>query len=132
MQKPEQKIFSEKKWTMPIISKKEKIIGHNLFEVFPDNPDDNTATGVSNLRDSLNYVLNNGMAHTMAVQKYDIRRPDGVFEERYWSPMNKPVLNNKKEVVYIINRAEDVTEFIQLKKEESRQQKITEEMRTKV
>ena len=30
-----------------------QILGRGLFDVFPDNPDDSTATGVSNLRSSL-------------------------------------------------------------------------------
>jgi hypothetical protein len=42
---------------------------------FPDNPDDPSATGVRNLKASLESVLQNRVADTMAVQKYDIRRP---------------------------------------------------------
>jgi PAS domain S-box-containing protein len=95
---------------------RENILGQYLFDVFPDNPDDTAATGVANLRFSLNYVLQHKTAHTMAVQKYDIRRPDGTFEQRYWSPINKPVLDTTNEVVYIIHRVEDVTEFILAKK----------------
>ena len=98
------------------MTQRDEILGRNLFDVFPDNPDDPAATGVSNLRSSLNYVLQTHMAHTMAVQKYDIRRPDGSFEERYWSPLNKPVFDNNNQLVYIIHRVEDVTEFVHLKK----------------
>jgi len=67
------------------MTKREKILGRNLFDVFPDNPDDQTATGVSNLRASLNRVVQNRSSDAMAVQKYDIRRPEsdgGGFEER--------------------------------------------------
>ena len=67
------------------MTKREEILGHNIFKVFPDNPNDPTATGVHNLRDSLLSVLKHRAAHTMAVQKYDIRRPSsegGGFEER--------------------------------------------------
>lgn len=92
------------------LTKRSAILGRGLFDVFPDNPDDPTATGVSNLHASLNHVLKYKTAHTMAVQKYDIRRPDGTFEEKYWSPLNRPVLNEQGEVVYIIHRVEDVTE----------------------
>lgn len=107
------------------MTKREKIIGCGLFDVFPDNPDDTTATGTSNLIASLNTVLKNKTAHTMAVQKYDIRRPDGTFEERFWSPLNKPVLNSKKEIVYIIHRVEDVTDFVKAKKEQELKDEIT-------
>src|SRR5580765_572242 len=58
----------------------------------------------------------------MAVQKYDIRRPDdegGGFEERYWSPRNTPVLDEFKRLKYIVHRVEDVTEFVRLQQLES-------------
>ena len=91
------------------MTKREAIIGHNLFEIFPDNPNDNTADGVFNLRASLNFVLQHKQPHTMPVQKYDIRRPDGVFEERYWSPLNTPIVNQQNKVTYIIHNVTDVT-----------------------
>jgi signal transduction histidine kinase/ActR/RegA family two-component response regulator len=67
----------------------------------------------------------------VAVQKYDIRRPEsegGGFEVRYWSPRNIPVLRADGSLAYIINRAEDVTEFVRLKELESEQQEITAEL----
>jgi len=48
----------------------------------------------------------------MAIQKYDVRRPDGVFEERFWSPVNSPVFGPDRRIEYIIHRVEDVTEFV--------------------
>jgi len=92
------------------MTERKAIIGRGLFEVFPDNPDNKEATGVSNLRTSLNAVLQLGQPHKMAVQKYDIRKPDGVFEERYWSPLNSPVFNEAHELVYIIHHVVDVTD----------------------
>src|SRR6185369_5785673 len=55
---------------------REQTIGHGIFELFPDNPDDPAATGARNLRASLERVLKTRAADTMAVQKYDIRAPD--------------------------------------------------------
>lgn len=95
------------------------IVGRNLFEVFPDNPDDPAADGVYNLRASLDRVRHQHVADAMGVQKYDIRRPDasgGGFEERFWSPVNSPVLGRDGALDYIIHRVEDVTEFVRLKK----------------
>jgi signal transduction histidine kinase len=86
--------------------------GRGLFEMFPDNPDDPSATGTANLRASLERVLATRAADTMAVQKYDIRGPDGTFEARYWSPKNLPVLSSSGEVLYILHRVEDVTELV--------------------
>jgi hypothetical protein len=45
----------------------------------------------------------------MAVQRYDIRNAAGVFEERYWRPVNSPVLDENGDLVFILNRVLDVT-----------------------
>jgi signal transduction histidine kinase len=87
-------------------------IGRGLFELFPDNPDDPTADGTANLRASLGRVLATRAPDSMAVQKYDIRAPDGTFESRYWSPKNLPILSPSGEVLYILHRVEDVTELV--------------------
>jgi signal transduction histidine kinase/CheY-like chemotaxis protein len=98
---------------------RESIVDRNIFEVFPDNPADSAPTGTRNLRASLNRVLQQRRPDTMAVQKYDIRRPEAEgdgFEERYWSPINFPVLQGDA-VAYIIHRVEDVTEFVRLEQD---------------
>jgi signal transduction histidine kinase/DNA-binding response OmpR family regulator len=87
-------------------------LGRGLFEVFPDNPDDPAATGTSNLRASLDRVLQTRRPDTMPVQKYDIRGPEGDFEVRYWSPKNLPILSASGEVIYILHRVEDVTDLV--------------------
>ncbi len=116
------------------MTQREEIVDRGIFEVFPDNPDDPSATGVSNLRASLQRVLQGKVADTMAVQKYDIRKPQsegGAFEERHWSPMNSPVLGPDQGVAYIVHRVEDVTDFVRLSHQEAQQQKLTEELRTR-
>jgi PAS domain S-box-containing protein len=112
--------------------RREDIIGRNLFEVFPDNPADKNADGVSNLSNSLHSVIKNKKQHTMAVQKYDIQRPDGTFEVRYWSPLNIPVLNSENEIEYIIHRVEDVTEFVLIKNEQKNKDNINIGLQKKV
>src|SRR5216684_2741262 len=116
------------------MTKREEILARGIFDVFPDNPDDPSATGVRNLRTSLQRVLQDKTSDTMAVQKYDIRKPEsegGGFEERFWSPVNSPVFGPDKEVAYIIHRVEDVTEFVRLKQEGIEQQKLAQELRTR-
>ncbi|WP_271597826.1 response regulator [Bradyrhizobium sp. CCBAU 45384] len=92
-------------------TERDAIIGRPLFEVFPDNPDDPSATGILNLRSSLMRVLAGGRADTMAVQRYDVRGPDGSFEKRYWSPLNSPVIGPDGRLQYIMHRVEDVTDI---------------------
>lgn len=100
------------------LTKKNEIIDKGIFEVFPDNPDDPNATGVSNLKASFQRVLENKIPDALAPQKYDVQRPEsegGGYEIKYWSPLNSPVLDEQNEVKYIIHRVEDITEFMSLK-----------------
>jgi signal transduction histidine kinase len=116
------------------MTSRDTILGRGIFEVFPDNPDDLEATGVSNLRSSLENVLASRRADTMAVQKYDVRRPDsegGGFEERYWSPQNSPVLGDNGEVLFIIHRVEDVTEFVHLRQAGKEREELTKALQSK-
>ena len=116
------------------MTKREEILGRGIFDVFPDNPQDPSATGVRNLRTSLERVLREKVADTMAVQKYDIRRPEsegGAFEQRHWSPVNSPVLGPNNEVLYIIHRVEDVTEFVRLKQQDIALEKLADDLRTR-
>src|SRR5579872_1967449 len=97
------------------MTRRHDIVGRGLFEVFPDNPNDPAANGVQNLQNSLNKVLSTRKPDEMAIQKYDVRRPieeGGSFEERYWSPLNTPVFNDKGAIAYIIHQVEDVTSSV--------------------
>lgn len=110
------------------LTERAAILGKGLFEVFPDNPDDPTATGVSNLRLSLERVIARLKPDSMAVQKYDIRKADGSFEERFWSPVNTPVLDKSGRLFYIVHRVEDVTEFMRLKQKDVKQGQLNAEL----
>jgi len=112
--------------------RRDDVLGRGIFEVFPDNPEDPGATGVGNLRASLERVRKTAKPDTMAVQKYDIRRPEsegGGFELRHWSPVNSPVLDDLRRVRYIIHRVEDVTEFLRLRERGDEQEATTAELR---
>ncbi|HYB34502.1 MAG TPA: ATP-binding protein [Mycobacterium sp.] len=111
------------------MTERARILGRGIFEIFPDNPDDPDAEGVHNLRVSLDRVLRDQVTDSMPVQRYDIRRPDGEFEERFWSPSNSPVLDCAGNVRYIIHRVEDVTEFVHLQVSDAAQQQETAALR---
>ncbi|MFR9787523.1 PP2C family protein-serine/threonine phosphatase [Streptomyces sp. MB22_4] len=97
---------------------REDLVGQHVFQAFPDNPGDPNADGVRNLSVSLHRVLATRRPDTMALQKYDIpvaHRP-GVFEERWWSPVNTPVLGPDGQVAWIIHRVEDLTGFVKARR----------------
>jgi hypothetical protein len=113
------------------MTRREQIVGRALFDVFPDNPQDRAASGVHNLRASLQRVLDTGDGDAMPLQKYDIRRPEpeGGFEERYWSPFNAPVKDAAGRVAFVIHRVEDVTEFVKLRQRGVQQDRETQRIR---
>ncbi|MDO9018797.1 MAG: response regulator [Deltaproteobacteria bacterium] len=108
---------------------RDQIVGKGIFEVFPDNPDEAGATGVGNLRRSLDRVRSQRVTDSMALQRYDVRRADsGVFEERYWSPVNAPVLDGDQ-LRWIVHRVEDVTDFVRLKSRHAEMSRVSEELK---
>src|SRR5574337_229820 len=116
------------------MTRREDIIGHKIFTVFPDNPDDPSATGVGNLGASLKRVVEDKQADAMAVQKYDIQRPKSEgrgFETRYWSPLNVPVFDTGGNLEYIIHRVEDVTEFKLLRQKRREQDQLTADLKSR-
>lgn len=95
------------------LTTRDATIGRSLFEVFVDaNPDNPEPSGVANLRASLEAVLLTREPHQMAVQRYDLRRPDGSWDMRYWSPRNVPVLASGGAVRYIVHFVQDVTDLV--------------------
>ncbi|MEU7426270.1 SpoIIE family protein phosphatase [Streptomyces sp. NPDC040750] len=93
---------------------REQVVGRYLFDVFPDNPRNPSASGPRNLEASLRAVLANREIDTMDLQRYDVesaQRP-GQWEERYWSPVNAPVFAPDGHVALLIHRVEEVTELL--------------------
>ena len=94
---------------------REAIIGRHIFEAFPDNPDlPDGDDGVQNINTSLQTVLRTKKPDYMRIQRYDV--PDtqnpGKFITRYWDPSHTPVLDERGEVAYIIQLANNVTDKI--------------------
>jgi len=88
------------------------VVGKSLFDVFPDNPADSTADGVSNLYASLKIVAQTGQPHAMAIQRYDIRDPTGHFVERHWLPINRPIQDSNGHLAFLLHHVEDVTKQV--------------------
>ncbi|MFI0724491.1 PP2C family protein-serine/threonine phosphatase [Streptomyces sp. NPDC021224] len=91
------------------------LVGRYIFDVFPDSPERaDEANGPANLGASLRHVLATHERDSLPLQRYDVERTDrsGVFEERYWSTINTPVLDDDGEVTLIVHRVEEVTAFM--------------------
>lgn len=96
------------------MTERSRIVERNIFDVFPDDPAESDASGVRNLRLSLDRVRTTHKTDVMAVQRYPTRTPEGDFEEKFWSPVNSPVTGKDGSLFFIVHRVEDVTEYIQM------------------
>jgi PAS domain S-box-containing protein len=94
---------------------RDDLLGRDIFEIFPDNPDDPKATSVANWKASFERARQTGAPDAMAVQQYDIRLPDGTFVKRFWSPVNSPVFGPGRRLDYFILSVVEVTDFVRTK-----------------
>ena len=101
-------------------TKRENIIGKDIFHVFPSNPNDLEANSEGKIRASFNRVLKNKTNDIISVIKYDIPKPEsegGGYELKYWRPHHYPILDELNNVKYIMQKVEDVTENEELIKQ---------------
>jgi PAS domain-containing protein len=94
------------------MTERHRIVGERLFDVFPDNPDDLAADGVSNLYRSLRTATETGHPHAMDVQRYDVRDASGRFTVKFWQPVNTPILDERGNIMFLMHHVEDVTEAV--------------------
>lgn len=93
------------------------VVGRDVFEAFPANPEDPLAEGPRGLRASLERVLRERRPDGLPVLRYDVPIPaacGGGFEARFWKLLNAPVLGADGEVAAILHQREDVTAFVRL------------------
>ena len=90
------------------LTRREELVGHHLFDVFPDNTEVPSSAG--NMRGSLDRVLRERRPDPMGIQKLYLTGADGSVEERYWKPINTPITGPDGQVRYIIHGVEDVTD----------------------
>jgi PAS domain-containing protein len=86
---------------------REALVGKDVFEMFPDNPDDPQANGTEVLRASLDRAFLTGEVEVLPRQRYDARAEDGQFVERYWLPENNPVRDADGDVAFVIHSVVD-------------------------
>lgn len=88
---------------------RDQIVGQPMFLLFPDNPNDPEATGVSNLYNSLRTAAQTLQPHEMALQRYDTKDASGVWSARYWRPLNTPLLDEDGRLVLLLHAVEEAT-----------------------
>src|SRR4051812_18796613 len=91
----------------------EDIVGRPVFEAFPGNPNDTDPDGgVAKVRGSFERARDTGLIDTMDLQEYDIPDGRGGFDKRFWSLISIPVIDAGRVCRYVIQRAEDITDYV--------------------
>jgi PAS domain S-box-containing protein len=91
------------------------VIGRNILDTFPDNPDESNQKARHDLELSLQHVLKHKEPHVMPVLRFDVPLPpeqSGGFEERFWHTTNTPILDKEGEITYILHETRDITEKV--------------------
>lgn len=92
----------------------EQLIGSNAFEVFPGNPADASDTGSHELRASFDRARTTAEPDVVRLTRYDIEDPGRprVFEERYWSVVTSPLLDEEGNVSSLVVCVHEATAAI--------------------
>ncbi|TFV63234.1 GAF domain-containing protein [Blastococcus sp. CT_GayMR20] len=91
----------------------EDIVGRPVFDAFPGNPNERDPDGgATNIRRSFERALETGRIDTMELQEYDIPDGRGGFDKRFWSLISIPVHDASGAARYVIQRAEDITDYV--------------------
>lgn len=91
---------------------REQIIGQNIIDIFSVEAGQQELQTLAKLQKSLKKVIALKKPQAMPVQRFDLKNPylkSEQTEERYWKPLNIPVLNNSGELTAIIHQVKDVT-----------------------
>lgn len=104
-------IEASERYLQMLHQNRDEMIGKELFSIIPN---------LNHLQDSFHLVKTQKIADEMVIQN--------VFDRYCWRIQNIPILNNKKEIEYIIHHVEDITEIVNIKNIESKSIKLTEEL----
>lgn len=97
----------------------EDIIGHALFDAFPQNPFDSETKNVEALKGSIIQAITSKKQQVLRSQKYDIPvRGTDRFSIHYWEATNSPILNTEGEVEYVAHVVLDITGAIEAAQKE--------------
>ncbi|WP_018478299.1 PAS domain-containing protein [Pontibacter roseus] len=106
---PEFKILgATNKYLETTMRQREDIMGkHFLLEAYPDK---DVPYEENPVRISIDKAIQNKQEEWLDVIRYDLAKPEGGYEIRYWEASHTPVLDADGNVAYLVQVTKDVTE----------------------
>ena len=99
---------------------RDDIRGRDFFETFPANPGGGSNAGLSDLRTSIDRVIDRGVPDRMPMQRYDMRdhvAKPGAWAEKFWLRLNSPLFgNDDSTVTHLLLEVDDVSEEMTLRR----------------
>ncbi|MFJ6076557.1 PP2C family protein-serine/threonine phosphatase [Streptomyces sp. NPDC093065] len=91
--------------------------GRYIFDAFPQDRD----ALDDHLTASVRRVLETGKQDVEGPIRYDVEEPDrpGVFTERWWSPVNAPVMDAEGNIALVVHRLEEITDLVRANRSDS-------------
>ena len=96
----------------------EALLGRNIFEIFPHDPQDPWNESAVQLRQSFERVLSTGQPDVIAFIRYRVPGEsgrEGDAADRFWSATHTPIHGPDGQVDYILQHTVDVTELAHLR-----------------
>ena len=90
------------------------IVGKYVFDAFPEDPNDPESTNLAEVKASIARALSKGVPDTTPFLRYSVpvETPEGrVFEERYWSTVHTPVLDDDGVPFLVFQNAIEVSDL---------------------
>ncbi len=98
-----------------------ELVGRPVFEAFPPEPASLDAQGRNPLQLSFERVRDTGRTDTMPLLQYDVRDgTTGQVEQRFWSLVHSAVLDRQGRPKLVLQRVEDVTDYMREQEGERR------------
>jgi len=92
---------------------RQELLGRSVFEAFPPAPGTLDEQGRNPLQVSFERARDSGLADQMPLLHYDVTDPaSGELVQRFWSLINSPVLDADGRALLVLQRVEDVTDYV--------------------
>ncbi|MCW2666534.1 MAG: domain S-box-containing protein [Frankiales bacterium] len=112
---------------------REDLIGRPLFEVFPPTPEALDEHGRLPVQLTLERVRDTGVTEATPVLRHDVLDPaTGEMVERHWLLAAVPVLDDEGRTALVVQRTEDVTDFVRERERGRQAHERGEEWRLRV
>lgn len=89
---------------------REQLQNVNIFDSFPDNPQDSFAAGMLTLSGSFDHVLHHDQPQALPTQRYDVITDGGrgSYVTRFWNTVNSPVHDPRGKPVGVLHQVHEV------------------------